>query len=107
MLDERTAIHHLVLDACRGAGFEPRIVHLTLRIDSIIALVAANMGIALMMERLADYYKHPEVVALALEQVVDSRIVLAYLKDRKLSGSAQAFVESIAGVLPRSPEEGQ
>jgi DNA-binding transcriptional LysR family regulator len=102
VLDKATAIHQLVLDACRGAGFEPRVVHSTLRNDSIVALVAANMGIALMMERLYDYYKQPEVVPLKLEQTIDSRIVLAYLKDRKLSGSAQAFVESIAAVNGQS-----
>jgi DNA-binding transcriptional LysR family regulator len=107
VLEKATAIHQLVLDACRGAGFEPRVVHSTLRNDSIIAQVAANMGIALMMERLYDYHKQPEVVALELEQVIDSRIVLAYLKDRKLSGSAQAFIESIAGLLPSPPGEGR
>jgi DNA-binding transcriptional LysR family regulator len=95
VLDRATAIHQLVLDACRGAGFEPRVVHSTLRNDSIISLVAANMGIALMMERLADYYKHPEVVAVPLEETIESRIVVAYPKDRKLSDSARVFLDSI------------
>jgi len=95
VLDKATAIHQLVLEACQGAGFEPRVVHSTLRNDSIIALVAANMGIALMMERLADYYKHPEVVAVSLEQAIESKIVIAYPKDRRLSDSARVFLDSI------------
>jgi DNA-binding transcriptional LysR family regulator len=96
MLDKATAIYQLVLDACRRAGFEPRIAHATLRNDSIIALVAADMGIALMMEQLFAYHKHADVVGIPLTEVIDSAIVLAHPKDRKLTGSARAFVEAIA-----------
>jgi hypothetical protein len=54
------------------------------------------MGIALMMERVFDHYKHPDVVGIPLTEVIDSHIVLAHPKDCKLTGSAQAFVEAIA-----------
>jgi DNA-binding transcriptional LysR family regulator len=104
VLDRYTAVHQIMEDICRGAGFEPRTVHSTLRNESIVAAVAANMGIGLMMERIFEYNKHPGVVALDLVPVIETWLVLAYAKDRKLSGPAQAFVEFLAGLLARPPD---
>ena len=44
VLDKASAVYQLVLDACREAGFEPRVVHSTLRNDSIIALGGGEHG---------------------------------------------------------------
>jgi DNA-binding transcriptional LysR family regulator len=88
-----TVVHELSVNACRSAGFEPRVYYATLRGASIIGLVASNSGIALMMEKVLNYYRRPDVVAIPLEQVIESRIVIAYPGGKKLSGPARTFLE--------------
>jgi DNA-binding transcriptional LysR family regulator len=100
VLDRYTAVDQILEDVCRGAGFEPRTMHSSLRGESIVAGVAANMGVGLMMERVFDYYKDPGVVALELVPVIETWLVLAHTKGRALSGPARAFVEFIASMVP-------
>ena len=93
MFKKGTLIHELSMSACRAAGLEPKIFYATLRASSIIGMVASNSGVALIMEKVLNYYKHSDVVAIPLDQTIESKIILAYPKDRKLSKSAQAFLD--------------
>lgn len=97
MFDKGTGVHELTVDACRAAGFEPRIFYASLRMESILGLVASNSGIALMMQKIFDYHKHPEVVAIPLQETISSNLVLAWLKQKKLSEAAASFVDFIRG----------
>ena len=97
MFDKGTGVHELTVDACRAAGFEPRIFYASLRVESILGLVASNSGIALMMQKIFDYHKHPEVVAIPLQETISSNLVLAWLKQKKLSEAAASFVDFIRG----------
>jgi DNA-binding transcriptional LysR family regulator len=99
MFDKGTVVHELAVEACRNAGFEPRIFYASLRVESVIGLVAQNIGVALMMERVFDYFQHPDVVAIPLQEHIDSRIVIAYLKHKKLSHSAKIFVDFMRKTL--------
>lgn len=92
MFNKGTLIHELSMSACRSTGLEPRIFYASLRAASIIGMVASNSGVALIMEKVINYYKHADVVAIPLEQNFESRIILAYPKDRKLSKSAGIFL---------------
>jgi DNA-binding transcriptional LysR family regulator len=90
-----TLIHNLAMQACRGAGFEPRVFHATPRAASIIDMVSSNSGLALIMEKVLQYYRRPDVVAIPLEQAIQSRVVIAYPKDRAPSRSATTFIDFI------------
>ena len=90
---EGTIVHKLAVNACRSAGFEPKIFCATLRGASIIGLVASNSGVALMMEKVLDYYERPDVISIPLDEAVESNIVIAYLKNKKLSKPAKTFIE--------------
>jgi DNA-binding transcriptional LysR family regulator len=91
MFDKGTVVHELAVDACRTAGFEPRIFYASLRVESILGLVASNSGVALMMEKVVAYHRHPEVVMIPLEETIASNIVLVAPKDRKLPWPARQF----------------
>jgi len=91
MFDKGTIVHELAVDACHKAGFEPRNFYASLRVESILGLVASQSGIALVMEKIFQYHKHPDVIAIPLAEIVESKIVLAYLKDKKLSVPAKNF----------------
>jgi LysR family transcriptional activator of glutamate synthase operon len=93
MFDKGTIIHELTVDACRQAGFEPRIFYASLRVESILGLVSSNSGIALMMKKIFDFHKPPDVVAIPLVETIESNLVLAWLKNKKLAQPARFFVE--------------
>jgi DNA-binding transcriptional LysR family regulator len=75
-----------------SAGFEPRVFYSTLRGASIIGLVASNSGVALMMEKVLNYYRRSDVVAIPLTETFTSKIVITYLKEKKLSKSVKMFI---------------
>lgn len=98
MFDRGTVVHELTVDACRAAGFEPRVFYASLRVESILGLVASNSGVALMMKKIFDYHKHPEVLAIPLQETIPSNLVLAWLKQKKLSDAASGFVDFIRNI---------
>ena len=93
MFDKETLMHELTTNACTSAGFEPKVFYSTLRAESIISMVASNSGVALLMEKVLNYYHRSEVVAIPLDQTIESKIIIAFPKDRKLSKSARTFLE--------------
>jgi LysR family transcriptional activator of glutamate synthase operon len=95
MFDKGTIVHELAVDACHKAGFEPRNFYASLRVESILGLVASQAGIALIMEKIFQYHKHPDVITIPLTEIVESKIVLAYPKDKKLSAPTKSFWEFI------------
>jgi LysR family transcriptional regulator, transcription activator of glutamate synthase operon len=99
MFDKGTIVHELTVDACRQAGFEPRIFYASLRVESILGLVSSNSGIALMMEKIFDYHKPPDVVSIPLKETIESNMVLAWMKNKKLSRIARIFVEFMEKTL--------
>ncbi len=103
MFDKGTVVHELAVDACHAAGFEPRIFYASLRVESVLGLVASNAGVALMMEKVAAYHRHPDVVAIPLAEVIESDIVLAAPKDRKLPHAAKLFIDFVANPAGQLP----
>jgi LysR family transcriptional regulator, transcription activator of glutamate synthase operon len=98
--DKGTGVRELMVEACHKAGFDPRVVYASLRIESILGMVASNSGIALMMERIFNYSKHPEVLAIPLDADIESQIVVAWPKDRKLPRPAEAFLDFLRKNTP-------
>ena len=93
--DKSTLIDALVLDACHRAGFDPRIIYTTLRIESILGQVASNNGIALVMARLFNHSRHHGVAGVALDEPITSNVVLAWLRGKHLSQAGQAFIDFV------------
>jgi hypothetical protein len=46
-----------------------------------------------MMEKVLNYYHRSDVVGIPLEQAYESKIIIAYPKDRKPSKSARIFLD--------------
>ncbi|MBV9564246.1 MAG: LysR family substrate-binding domain-containing protein [Bradyrhizobium sp.] len=63
---ESTGINFAVANACRVAGFSPKIVHEATQIQTAISLVAAGMGVAL-VPSLHSRVKNRKVRFLALQ----------------------------------------
>ena len=86
-------MHELSTKACKSAGIEPRVFYSTLRAAGIISMVSLSSGVVLIMEMVLNYYHRSDVVAIPLDQTIESKIILAYSKDRKLSKSARTFLD--------------
>jgi LysR family transcriptional regulator, transcription activator of glutamate synthase operon len=95
LFDKGTVVHELSVDACRQAGFEPCLFYASFRVESVLSLVASNMGVALMMKRISEYHQQPDVVSIPLKKRVASNLVLAYLKKKKLSRPAKNFIDLV------------
>src|SRR6185295_4841378 len=67
---------HFVLEACRRAGFRPRILQAAERGHTILGLVAGNCGVALLPEPLRAL-PHPVVVFWALDRPPTGDLFLA------------------------------
>jgi len=93
MFTKGTLIYELSVSACKSAGFEPGIFYTASRSASIIGMVASNSRVALMMEKVLNYYNRSDVLAIPLDQTIESKIIIAYPRDRKLSKSAKTFLD--------------
>ncbi len=93
MFDRVTELQQLVMDECAKAGFEPTIFYSSHRKVSVVSLVETNIGIALMPVKIFEYHRQPDVLAIHLEETIESNIVLAYLKNRELPKEAIIFVD--------------
>ena len=93
VFDRVTDLHQLIMDVCKDAGFDPTIFYSSHRKVSVFGLVGTNIGLALMPSKIYEYHKHPDVVAIPLEEQIECNIVLVHLKNRKLPKSAEIFID--------------
>jgi DNA-binding transcriptional LysR family regulator len=89
--DKVTELHKLIMVECGKAGFEPTIFYSSHRKVSVFGLVETNIGIDLMPVKVYEYHRHPDVVAIPLDEDIECNIVLVYLKNRQLSKALSKF----------------
>lgn len=99
VFDRVTELHKLIMDECKKAGFEPTIFYSSHRKVSVLSLVETNIGLALMPVKIFEYYRHPGVVAIRLDEDLACNIVLVYLKNRQLPKSAMMFLDFMEQVV--------
>ena len=99
VFDRVTELHKLIIDECGKAGFEPTIFYSSHRKVSVLSLVETNIGLALMPVKIFEYYRHPSVVAIPLDEDIACNIVLVYLKDRQLPKAAMLFIDFMGRVV--------
>jgi DNA-binding transcriptional LysR family regulator len=95
IFDKVTDLHQLIMDECGKAGFDPLIFYSSHQKVGVFGLVGANIGLALMPAKIYDYHQHPDILAIPLDENIECNIVLVYPKNRKLSRSANTFVDFI------------
>ncbi len=101
VFDRVTDLHKLIMEECKKAGFDPTIFYSSHRKVSVFALVGANIGLALMPSKIYDYHKHPDVLAIPLEEHIECNIVLVYLKNKKLPKAAGVFIDFIRNIVSK------
>ena len=88
-----TPLINPILDICKKAGFNPSISYIGKHHENIVSMVEINMGVSLMMQRAADFFKTEEVVIVPLEEEVVSEFSLVRKQKRDLVQAANLFWE--------------
>jgi LysR family transcriptional activator of glutamate synthase operon len=98
---------NLLIDACRRAGFEPRIPYRANYLELVKALVRQGLGIALLPKMLVDSESLEGLVAMPLEEHLVRDLNLVYSRERPLPTAARALMIHIrAGVQELPGSEG-
>lgn len=92
VFDKVTDLHKLIMDECGKAGFDPTIFFSSHQKVGVFGLVGANIGLALIPAKIYDYHRHPDLLAIPLDENIACNIVLVYPKNRKLSRPAKTFI---------------
>jgi DNA-binding transcriptional LysR family regulator len=88
------ALHGHILDACRRAGFKPSIVSESSHWDFIVAMVAANIGVALLPQTICSRLDEREVRAVPVtDPVIPWDVALIWRRDRHLPPATRAWLE--------------
>lgn len=107
LFDEGFALYHVILDACRRAGFEPPEITRSSQVEFVIELVGAGLGVGFLPRMIAGQRPHPQMRAVRLDEPdTDWFMAMAWRRGGYLSGAAQAWLALVAevhGVPPSAP----
>jgi DNA-binding transcriptional LysR family regulator len=88
------ALHGMILEACRQAGFTPTVTTESSQWDFLASLAGADMGVALLPRTVCRGIERRGVVALQLvEPVIPWHIALVWRRDRYLSPATRAWID--------------
>jgi DNA-binding transcriptional LysR family regulator len=88
------ALHGHIIDACRRAGFKPTVVSESSHWDFIVAMVAANIGMALLPETICRKLDRRQVRTIRMEApTISWNVALIWRRDRQLPPATRAFLE--------------
>lgn len=87
------ALHRIILQACRDAGFEPRVAARSSQIDFMIELVSTGLGVAFLPRMIASQRRHPAVQPVLLDAPgTEWSMAMAWRRDAYLSEAAKAWL---------------
>lgn len=87
------ALHGHIQDACRRAGFKPTVVSESSHWDFIVAMVAANIGVALLPANLCRELDPRQVRPVRLSESIPWHVALIWRRDRHLPPATRAWIE--------------
>ena len=76
-------MHDMIVELCRGAGFTPRIAQEAIQLQTIISLVSAGLGVALVPASLMDLRRSGVVYRRLREASPQITVALAWRRDNR------------------------
>ncbi|MGC2401804.1 MAG: LysR family transcriptional regulator [Acidobacteriaceae bacterium] len=90
-----------IAEACKRQGFAPKVAARSSQVDFIVELVAANVGVAILPEMIAEQFSHRGVTALAIDDPqMEWRLALIWRRGGYLSNAARAWKAMICESQP-------
>lgn len=90
-LGRNSGVYDFFVSECNKASFEPNVVCFNSRIENIIGLVSAGMGISPLMKRAVECFDKRNISIVLLKEKIYSNLCLIHLKDKKLSTIEKDF----------------
>jgi DNA-binding transcriptional LysR family regulator len=85
-------LNRRIADACKRQGFAPKIAARSSQVDFVVELVAANVGVAILPEMIAERFSHRGVTALAIDDPqMEWHMALMWRRGGYLSSAARAW----------------
>jgi DNA-binding transcriptional LysR family regulator len=105
------ALHGHIMDACRRAGFKPQVASESSHWDFIVALVAANLGVALLPHTICRQLDPAQVRTVPLsDPVIPWDVALIWHRDRHLPPATRAWLalceQRLAASVPQGSARG-
>lgn len=101
LFDSGFALHRIVLDGCRRAGFEPTVVARSSQVDFMIELVGAGLGVVFLPRMIATARKHPAIRHVRLaDENAGWNMAMAWRRGAFLSGAANAWLALVQEARP-------
>ena len=105
-------LHRIILDACRDAGFSPRIAAQSSQIDFMMELVSTGLGVAFLPRMIASQRSHPAVHSVLLDAPgTEWSMTMAWRRGAYLPEAAKAWlaiVQEIHGAAtPHTPAQAE
>lgn len=97
LLPQGTLVHALSLEACRRAGFAPRIAYTGHRGENMARMVQGGMGVALLMRTPSMEMAGEGVAVLPIVPEVATTISLVYPGERTLSRAGKRLLDYVRG----------
>ena len=91
LLDERTKLYPLCLDACEKSGFSPNIAYLGHHCENILKLVSSGMGVSLLMKKQVSYEERSDFAVLDVSPPIFSTIYLTRRKSERCVSASNRF----------------
>ena len=88
------ALHGHIIDACRRCGFQPTVVSESSHWDFIVAMVAANIGLALLPVTVCRLLDRRQVRSVRLEDpVIPWDVAMVWRREGQKSPATRAWIE--------------
>ncbi len=88
------SLHHVIVDACKEAGFQPKIIFQTSQRELMTQIVEANLGIALLPSKTCKRLDSDSIKAIPLlPEELFHKMSVIWKKDRYLSHAAKLWID--------------
>jgi LysR family transcriptional regulator, transcription activator of glutamate synthase operon len=91
LLDSSSGMHDTPVEACKKAGFKPSILHENDQIDTILEFVSEGLGVSILMQNSVNYYGHPGVKSIRLNEPIWGITALAVPRSKSLNNCISVF----------------
>ncbi|WP_047155034.1 LysR family transcriptional regulator [Aneurinibacillus tyrosinisolvens] len=91
-MNRASFLYQICVDACKEAGFTPRITYESRQIDIIVGLVSEGLGVSLVTSREAQYFVQANIALIRLETIIRHTTALAINNRSNHSNAMKAFV---------------
>lgn len=98
LLDKNTAIDQVCISLLEDTDILPKVNYQGHRPENLISLASSGVGISLMMQRHAEFFKTDKVVIRGITPTKKSKICMIWKKDAALPTAARAFIKYISQV---------